>query len=204
MLSSIVFVYTELRSANQNPRLRFSRPTLDAAPLFLCPLNSISPWFATHTSCPQIPENTITLSSFLATHTDFAPVTPVFATHTKTTGVYTNNSHSGLPRGTSKGSPSLPRASRGAAAKGTHSCPSRLLCDLSVSRLNPILSPSTLNLQLLTSLISRDLSFQPLTNCPSRNHFFFTSLQMPRGVEGSVQEFLKHYFNSGRISGRLN
>ncbi len=39
------------------------------------------------TSTSQIVENTSTLSPFLATHTDFAPVSPVFATHTKTTGV---------------------------------------------------------------------------------------------------------------------
>ena len=55
----------------------------------------ISPLFATLRSRPQITENTDTLSPFLAAHTDFSPVSPVFATHTKTAGVYTNNSHSG-------------------------------------------------------------------------------------------------------------
>src|SRR6266403_2115993 len=55
---------------------------------------SISPLFATLRSRPQIIENALTLSPFLATHTDLSPVSPVFATHTKTTGVYTNNSHS--------------------------------------------------------------------------------------------------------------
>src|SRR6266852_4970986 len=58
---------------------------------------SVSPLFATHRSRSQIIENPLTLSPLLATHTDFAPVTPVFATHTKTAGVYTNNSHSGTP-----------------------------------------------------------------------------------------------------------
>src|SRR6266436_6411644 len=44
-----------------------------------------------------------------------------FASHSyENCRVYTNNSHFGLPRGCSKGSPSLPRAQRGAvAAKGT-------------------------------------------------------------------------------------
>src|SRR6267142_1613117 len=36
-----------------------------------------------------------TLSPAFATHTDFAAVSLVFATHTKTTGVYTNSSHFG-------------------------------------------------------------------------------------------------------------
>jgi hypothetical protein len=56
---------------------------------------SITPLFATHTSCSQLAENITALSSLLATHTDFTPVSPVFVTHTKTAGVYTNNSHSG-------------------------------------------------------------------------------------------------------------
>src|SRR6266850_84013 len=56
---------------------------------------SISPLFATLRSHPQIIESTSTLSPFLATQTDLSPVSPVFATHTKTTGVCTNNSHSG-------------------------------------------------------------------------------------------------------------
>src|SRR5882724_11398657 len=55
----------------------------------------ISPLFATLTSRPQIIENALTLSPFLATHTDFTPVSPVFATHTKTAEVCTNNFHSG-------------------------------------------------------------------------------------------------------------
>src|SRR6266850_1070386 len=53
---------------------------------------SLSPLFATLTNSPQLAENKAALSPFLATHTDFAPASPVFATHTKTTGVYTNNS----------------------------------------------------------------------------------------------------------------
>ena len=57
---------------------------------------SLSPLFAALTSCPQLPVNTTTLSSFLVTHTDIALVSPVFATHTKTPGVYTNSSHFGI------------------------------------------------------------------------------------------------------------
>jgi hypothetical protein len=57
-----------------------------------------NPLFATHTSRAQITENTNTLSPAFATHTDFSPVSPVFATHTKTAGVYTNNSHFGIPQ----------------------------------------------------------------------------------------------------------
>src|SRR2546427_12979780 len=52
-----------------------------------------SPLFATHTDRSQIAEKPNTLSLFLATHTDIAPVSPVFATHTKTTGVCINSSH---------------------------------------------------------------------------------------------------------------
>ena len=57
---------------------------------------SITPLFATHTSCSQLAENITALSSLLATHTDFTPVSPVFVTHTKTAGVYTNSSHFGI------------------------------------------------------------------------------------------------------------
>src|SRR5882724_1194275 len=56
---------------------------------------TVSPLFATHTSHPQFTENTQTLSPAFATHTDFAAVSLVFATHTKTTGVYTNSSRFG-------------------------------------------------------------------------------------------------------------
>jgi len=49
-------------------------------PVTVCPL------FATHTDRSQITENPATLSPFLATHTDLSPVSPVFATHTKTAG----------------------------------------------------------------------------------------------------------------------
>src|SRR3984893_17171798 len=69
---------------------------------------------------------------------------------------------------------------------------------------NSIFSTSTFNFQLSTSCPSRVLSSQPLTNCPPHNLFLLTSLQMPGGIGDSVQEFLKHYFNYGRISGRLN
>src|SRR6266404_2911172 len=84
MLPFCMFVHTEPRSANQNLRLQFT-----------CPPITLTPLVATHTKCSQITENTNTLSPAFATHADFAPVTPVSATHTKTTGVYTNNSHSG-------------------------------------------------------------------------------------------------------------
>jgi len=57
--------------------------------------SSVSPLFATHTRCPQIVENPPTLSLVFATHTDFAPVSPASATHTKTAGVYTNSSRFG-------------------------------------------------------------------------------------------------------------
>jgi hypothetical protein len=46
----------------------------------------ISPFFAALTNHSQLTENTTTLSLFLATLTDSAPVSPVFATHTKTWG----------------------------------------------------------------------------------------------------------------------
>src|SRR6266850_709658 len=166
--------------ANQNPRLRSSRQTQAAVSLFPRIPIPVSPLLATDTSRQQITENTNTLSPAFATHTDFAPVTPVFATHTKTTGVCSNNSHS-----------------------GTHSCPSRFLCDLGVSALNPILSPSTFNPQLLISFLSRDLSFHALTNCPFSISFVLTFMHRMGGVGGGVQKFLKNYFNSGRISIRI-
>ncbi len=56
---------------------------------------STTPLFASLTSHSQLTENTGTLSPFLATHPDFVPVSPVFATHTKTAGVWPNSSHSG-------------------------------------------------------------------------------------------------------------
>src|SRR6266850_4806632 len=163
--------------ANQNPRLRSTRHTQAAVSLFPYLPIPVSPLLATHTSRQQITENTNTLSLAFATHTDCAPVTPVFATHTKTTGVCNNNSHS-----------------------GTHSCPSRFLCDLGVSALNPILSPSTFNLQLLTSFPPRDLSFQPLTNCPFHKPFVLTFMHRMGGVGGRRTAFLKYYFNCVRIS----
>jgi len=48
---------------------------------------SVSPLFAILTSPPLLAENTTTLSPFLATHTAPVPVTPLFATLTKTAGV---------------------------------------------------------------------------------------------------------------------
>ena len=54
---------------------------------------AVSPLFATLTDRSQIAEKPNTLSPFLATHTDIAPVSPAFATHTKTIGVCINSSH---------------------------------------------------------------------------------------------------------------
>ena len=56
-------------------------------------------------------------------------------------------------------------------------------------------SAQSASLQLLTSVPSRVLSFQPLTNCPPHNLFLLTSLQMPGGVWGSSLPFLKSYLN---------
>jgi hypothetical protein len=109
------------------------------------------------------------------------PLHPGRFCETKTTRVYTNNSHS-----------------------ETRFRPSRFLCNLGISALNPVFFPPTFNFQLSTSCPSRDLSSQPLTNRPPHNLFLLTSLQMPGGIGDRVQEFLKHYSNSGRISGRLN
>src|SRR6266850_6119871 len=81
--------------AHQSPHLRFVRTNHDPGSLISFPPISLTPLFATHTNCSQITENTTALSPFLATHTDLLRVSPVFATHTKTTGVHTNNSHSG-------------------------------------------------------------------------------------------------------------
>ena len=141
----------------------------------------VSPLFATLTNRPQIIENSNSLSPAFATLTDFAPLSPVFATHTKITGVYINNSHS-----------------------ETRFRPSRFLCNLRISALNSVFAPSTFNFQLSPSCPSRDLYSQPLTNCPPHNLFLLTSLQMPGGYRGRVQEFLKHYFNCAGISARLN
>jgi hypothetical protein len=47
---------------------------------------SVSPFFAALTNRSQIAENTATLSLLASTLTGFAPLSPAFATHTKTTG----------------------------------------------------------------------------------------------------------------------
>ncbi len=91
-----MFACTEPRSANQNLSLQF---TLGPVPL--------TPLFAIHRSSTQVTENPNTLSPFLATHTDLSPVSPLFATHTKTAGVYTNNSHSGTSSSSSPKSAGL-------------------------------------------------------------------------------------------------
>jgi len=70
---------------------------------------SVSPLFAILTGRPQITENTATLSLFLATLTASAPVTPVFATLTKTAGCHFISSHSG----TSPLATCLPPSDRG-------------------------------------------------------------------------------------------
>jgi hypothetical protein len=59
---------------------------------------SLSPFFVALTDYSQLTENTATLSLFLATLADSLPVSPVFATHTKTWGVGVDSSHSGSPR----------------------------------------------------------------------------------------------------------
>jgi len=129
----------------------------------------LSPLFAALTDNPQLSENKATLSPFLATHTDVPPVSPVFATHTKTTGVHTNSSHFGACR---------------VQPRGIRYCSSRFLCALGVSALHPILSLSTLNLQLLTSFLSLGLSFHSLTNCPFSIPFVLTSMHRMGGVWG--------------------
>src|SRR6266850_2750365 len=68
--------------AHQNPHPRSLRTNHNPCPPISFPPIPLTPLFATHTSCSQITENTIALC-------------PLFATHAKTTGVYTNNSHSG-------------------------------------------------------------------------------------------------------------
>src|SRR6266478_237870 len=95
---------------------------------------SVSPLFATLRSRPKIIENALTLSPFLATHTDFSLVSPVFATHTKTTGVCTNNSHS-----------------------GTRSLPSRLLAPKAMSGHN-VTGPSPLRIKSDAPCMARRFS----------------------------------------------
>src|ERR1700730_8207685 len=69
----------------------------------LRPDRPLTPLFATHTSRPQLTENPTALSPFLATHTDFSFLPPLFATHTKTTGVYINSSQNDTRRLRRKG-----------------------------------------------------------------------------------------------------
>src|SRR6266850_1467196 len=143
VLFSPVFVYTESRSANQYPCRSTSRAPSAPFSLYLCHRDenavAVTPLFATHTSRPQISENTTALSPFLATHTDLSPVSPVFATHTKTGGVYTNSSHFGtLSTEPLQGTTPLRAAS-------AHSASLRYPFPFFASQL------STLNCRLLTS-----------------------------------------------------
>src|SRR5271168_1881302 len=64
-----------------------SKPSGPTQLLFYKQNASVSPLFAALTSRPQPAENTATLSPLLATLTTSLPVTPVFATLTKTAGV---------------------------------------------------------------------------------------------------------------------
>src|SRR6267142_3022010 len=75
-----------MNSALQSGSLPHRSPATGHGPL--------TPVFATLTSRPQITENPTTLSPFLATHT-------------KTTGVYTNSSQNGTRRLRRKGTPWL-------------------------------------------------------------------------------------------------
>lgn len=150
MLSSIVYLDQNLDpSTFQRSDAPFaSRAGLRddfVSPLFAPHLRSLHPERLYGTSRSQIVENPRILSPAFATHTDFSAVSAVFAAHTKTAGVYPNNSHS-----------------------GTHT---------------------------LSSLEIAPLSFHELTNCPSRNSFPLTSLQMPGGMGPIAASFLKDYFN---------
>jgi len=144
VLFSPVFVYTEPRSANQYPRRSTSLAPSAPFSLYLCHRDenavAVTPLFATHTSRPQISENTTALSPFLATHTDLSPVSPVFATHTKTGG------------GVYQLFPFWNTFNRAAARD--HSSP-RCLCALSVSALSfSALRFSAFNFELSTVNLS--------------------------------------------------
>src|SRR5882724_13142117 len=101
MLARQVVLLTSSRSAHPNQLLFYKQGA------------TLSPLFATLTDNPQLSENKATLSPFLATHMDVPPVSPVFATHTKTTGVYTNSSYFGACR---------------VQPRGIRYCSSRFLC----------------------------------------------------------------------------
>src|SRR6267378_3029219 len=87
------------------------------AAVLLTPSEAIRP--------PSLPfyKHRASISPLFATLTDFSLLSPVFATHTKTTGVYTNNSHS-----------------------GTRSLPSRLLAPKAMSGHN-VTGPSPLRIK---------------------------------------------------------
>jgi hypothetical protein len=159
-------------------------------------LLSISSLFATLTSTTQIAENTSTLSPFLATHTDFAPVSPVFATHTKTPGVVVS-----LTKIFSEKFEVL--------TKNSNLClnfvlPSRSFCSLfslfaqrvfynsfvlkrfrtlsKNSRVYPNSSHSGIHCSRSATILV--LSFHALTNAPSRNSFILTFMQIGGGCGG--------------------
>jgi hypothetical protein len=130
------------------------------------PNRPLTPLFATLTNHPQLAENPTALSPLLATHTDFSPVTPAFATHTKTTGVHTNSSH----------------------FETEH--PSRMRVLSESMEHSDLVGKDLSHLLQLTAFILV-LSFHSLTNCPSSKLFVLTSIQMPRGYGGipNIQTF---------------
>jgi hypothetical protein len=81
--------------ARQAVLLTPSESTLPFCLPFYKQTAAVTPLFVTLTSAPQIAENTTALSLFVATLTDSAPVTPVFATLTENAGGDTSSSHSG-------------------------------------------------------------------------------------------------------------
>src|SRR6266403_357591 len=154
MLSFLVFVATKPRNANQN--LCRSVPLAPAALHSLHFRHRDEPRVASHFFRPFF-------SCACALFHFPYPATPLFATLTKTTGVYTNNSHSGSPRAL--------------FAKGIH--PTTI-----------VTSSSSLSSQRHTNcpLFPREdqpLCFHALTNCPFRKCFVLTFMHRMGGVGGS-------------------
>ncbi len=142
------------------------------------PQRPLTPLFATHMSRSQIAEYTTALSPLLATHTDFSPVSPVFATHTKTTGVYTNNSHSGTE----------------------HPRRMRVLSESPAADESKDLSRRPPLTALLSSRDEKFVTATPLdsafTNRDARNPFRMCIYENCRVSHGSRQAFLRFYLNS--------
>src|SRR6266850_1241843 len=154
MLSFLVFVAAKPRNANQN--LCRSVPLAPAALHSLHFRHRDEPRVASHFFRPFF-------SCACALFHFPYPATPLFATLTKTTGVYTNNSHSGSPRAL--------------FAKGIH--PTTI-----------VTSSSSLSSQRHTNcpLFPREdqpLCFHALTNCPFRKCFVLTFMHRMGGVGGS-------------------